>query len=181
MFTKYQRMDFMNIYERDIISAIANENCNTQRELSDRTGYSIGIINRSLHSLQKSGYIEDGYKLTDMAWKEVEKFSPNSAVILAAGYGNRMVPINRAIPKALLEVRGERLIDRLIEQLQAVDIKDITVVTGFLQEQFEYLIDKYGIELVVNREYATSNNLHSLSLASSHICNTYIVPCDIWC
>ena len=60
-------------------------------------------------------------------------------------------------------------------------VKSIYVVVGYMKEQFEYLIDEYGVELIVNEEYAEKNNLHSLCLASSHLSNTYIIPCDIWC
>lgn len=50
-----------------------------------------------------------------------------------------------------------------------------------MKEQFEYLIDEYGVELIVNEQYAETNNFHSLALASEYIANTYIIPCDVWC
>ena len=92
----------------------------------------------------------------------------------------RMVPINLSTPKALLEVNGERLIDRIVDQLKAAGINDITVVVGFMKDSFEYLIDE-GVDLVYNPDYSTRNNLHSLSLVADRIHNTYIIPCDIWC
>ena len=124
----------------------------------------------------------DGKKVLDFEKNIEDKVgTPSNAIILAAGFGMRMVPINMTVPKALLEVNGERLIDRLIRQLRSVGIKDITVVVGFLKDQFEYLIDEYGVHLVVNEEYANKNNLHSLALVANRINSTYIVPCDIWC
>lgn len=93
----------------------------------------------------------------------------------------RMVPINTEIPKGLLEVNGEALIERIIKQLHEVGIKEIYVVVGFMKEKYEYLIDEFGVELIVNSEYSTKNNLYSLKLAVGHLTNTYIVPCDIWC
>ena len=42
--------------------------------------------------------------------------------------------------KDFLEVKKEPLIERLIKQLQAVGITDITVVVGFMKEQYEYLM-----------------------------------------
>lgn len=42
-------------------------------------------------------------------------------------------------------------------------------------------MDEYGVELVVNPDYATKNNLHSLRLVKENLENAYIVPCDIWC
>lgn len=67
----------------------------------------------------------------------------------------RMVPINTEVSKGLLEVNGETLIERLIKQLQEVDIKEIYIIVGFMKEQYEYLIDEYEVELVVNKEYAS--------------------------
>ena len=60
-------------------------------------------------------------------------------------------------------------------------IEKIFVVVGFMKEQFEYLIDEYDVELVVNPDYAEKNNLHSLNLVREQIYNSYIIPCDIWC
>lgn len=43
------------------------------------------------------------------------------------------------------------------------------------------MIDEYGVELVVNADYAAKNNLHSIKLVKEHLENAYIIPCDIWC
>ena len=58
---------------------------------------------------------------------------------------------------------------------------EIYVIVGFMKEQYEYLIDLYGVRLIVNTEYATKNNLHSMKLAAKYLANSYIIPCDIWC
>ena len=93
----------------------------------------------------------------------------------------RMVPINTEVPKGLLEVNGEALIERIIKQLHEVGIKEIYVVVGFMKEKYEYLIDEYGVELVVNTDYTAKNNLHSIKLVKQYLENAYIVPCDVWC
>lgn len=170
----------MNIQEADVLRTLLNKPFENQRILSENTGHSLGVINRSIKNLTNGGYLDNQVKLTKKAKAEIEANSPKNAIILAAGFGMRMVPINLSTPKGLLEVNGERLIERLIRQLHDAGIKDITVVVGFLKESFEYLIDDYGVELVVNEEYAAKNNLHSLSLVADRIHNTYIVPCDIW-
>lgn len=103
-----------------------------------------------------------------------------NAIILAAGFGLRMVPINTAVPKALLKVDGVPLIERLIQQLHEAGIREITIVVGYLQEQLAYLAEKYSIKLVSNPDYADKNNLHSLALVSDQISDTFILPCDIW-
>lgn len=104
-----------------------------------------------------------------------------NAIILAAGFGLRMIPINKRIPKGLLVVNGEVIIERLINQLHEVGITDITVIVGFMKESYEYLIDKFNVSLVVNMDYKYKHNLHSLEKVRYRLNNTYIVPCDIYC
>ena len=171
----------MNLQESDVLKTLLNEPFINQRILSETSGHSLGVVNRSLKQLIDEGYLDEQAHLTAKAQQEIKDKAPRNAIILAAGFGMRMVPINLSTPKALLEVNGERLIDRLIMQLHAVGIKDITVVVGFMKDSFEYLIDEYGVDLVFNPDYATHNNLHSLALVEDRIHNTYIVPCDIWC
>lgn len=171
----------MNKQEADILMEIQQEQFATQRMLSEITKYSLGIVNKSLHNLKNQGYINEDNKLTDKARRDLNNKSPQNAIILAAGLGMRMVPINMQIPKALIEVKGEILIERIIKHLHETGITEIYVVVGFMKEEFEYLIDEYGVKLIVNDEYSHKNNLHSLYLATSHLKNTYIVPCDIWC
>ena len=170
----------MNLQESDILRTLLYEPFINQRILSETSGHSIGVVNRSLRQLMEDDYLDSSAQLTMKARDEIKSKAPKNAIILAAGFGMRMVPINLSTPKALLEVNGERLIDRLISQLHAVGINDITVVVGFMKDSFEYLIDE-GVDLVYNPDYATKNNLHSLSLVDDRIQNTYIIPCDIWC
>ena len=171
----------MNKQESDVLSTLLAEPFVNQRVLSEQCGHSLGIVNRSLKKLIREGYVDESIRPTEQAINECKQKSPRNAIILAAGFGMRMVPINTEVPKALLEVNGEPLIERIIRQLHEAGITQIYVVVGFLKEQFEYLMDLYGVELIVNEQYAEKNNLHSLHLASDHLCNTYIVPCDIWC
>lgn len=145
------------------------------------SGHSLGVVNRSIKELMKSGYLDERVQLTTKAKNEFRARKPKNAIILAAGFGVRMVPINLSTPKALLEVNGEPLIERIIKQLHEVGVKNITIVVGFMKESFDYLIDEYSVELVVNSEYTTKNNLSSLALVADRISNTYIVPSDIWC
>ena len=104
-----------------------------------------------------------------------------NAVILAAGFGMRMVPINITSNKAFFEVEGETLIERIIHQLHEAGIREIHIVTGFMKESFAFLQEKYGVHLIENREYAAYNNLHSLHCAAHLLSDSYIIPADIRC
>ena len=171
----------MNKQESDILRTLFAEPFINQRVLSETSGHSLGVVNRSLKTLIAEGYLTNEIQPTKKALHEYNMKAPRNAIILAAGFGMRMVPINLSTPKALLEVNGEPLIERIIKQLHDVGVKDVTIVVGFMKESFDYLIDEYGVDLVVNAEYAAKNNLSSLALVADRISNTYIVPSDIWC
>ncbi len=171
----------LTISETDLLLYLKQNGMQNQRILSEETGYSLGMINKILQSLQGKEYLDQEYRLTAQAVQMLETNKPRNAVILAAGFGMRMVPINLSAPKAFLEVKGERLIERLIRQLREAGIQQITVVAGFMKEEFEYLIDEFGVNLVINSAYASRNNLYSLAEVSDMLGNTYIVPCDLWC
>lgn len=171
----------MNKQESDILNALLLEPFINQRVLAEISGHSLGVVNRSLKELIKAGYLNEAICPTAKAVAEYKNKTPKRAIILAAGFGMRMVPINTEMPKGLLEVNGEPLIERIIKQLHEVGIQEIYVVVGFMKEKYEYLMDEYGVELAVNPDYAAKNNLHSLRLVKEHLENAYIVPCDIWC
>lgn len=171
----------MNKQECDVLLEIKKQPYRNQRILAEATGHSLGIINRCMKALVSQEYLDEEFVLTAKAYNELKLKSPQRAIILAAGFGMRMVPINMETPKALVEIKGEILIERTIRQLHVAGIREIYIVVGFMKEKFEYLIDKYGVELIVNSEYAQKNNLHSMKRALPYLENAYIIPCDIWC
>ena len=171
----------MNSLKQDILNNLIKEPFINQRILAAQTGHSLGIVNRSIKELISEGYLDEEIRPTEKALREAKEKAPKNAIILAAGFGMRMVPINTETPKGLLEIKGERLIECTLRQLHEVGITEIYVVVGFMKEQYEYLIDEYGVDLIVAPDYATKNNLHSLKTAADHLSNSYIIPCDIWC
>lgn len=180
-FMKQERNEYVNRIERDVLNVILCRPFINQRILAEESGYSLGVVNRSIKELIREKYIDNNIRPTVKAVNESKLTSPQRAIILAAGFGMRMIPINMEFPKGLVEVKGEPLIERLIKQLHEVEIWEVYVVVGFMKEKYEYLIDEYGVELIVNSEYAAKNNLHSVNLVRQHLQNAYIIPCDIWC
>ncbi len=172
---------FVNVQDLDILNVLMEEKSYSQRELAQLCGYSLGTVNRSVKLMMENGYLENGMNVTSKGFALAEKRAPKNAIILAAGFGMRMIPINTEMPKGLMEVKGEKLIDRLILQLREAGISQIYVVVGFMKEHYEYLIDKYGVELIVNPDYVKKNNLHSLAKVLDKLSNSYVLPCDIWC
>lgn len=101
-----------------------------------------------------------------------------NAIILAAGKSSRFAPFTYEKPKGLFRVRGEILIERQIEQLQAAGISEIYVVVGYMKEKFFYLEQKYGVRLLVNNEFGKKGNLYSLYVARDYLSDTYICCAD---
>ena len=155
----HARGDYVNTQDLDLLAAMKAETPQNQRELAQQSGLSLGRVNKAIRVLQAEGYADAENRLTEKAVRKLEAWKPRHAVILAAGFGLRMIPINREVPKALLEVRGEVLIERQIRQLKEAGVEDISVVTGFMKERFEYLIDEFGVDLIINNATTASADI----------------------
>lgn len=101
-----------------------------------------------------------------------------NAIIMAAGTSSRFVPISLEKPKGLLEVKGEVLIERQIRQLKEAGVEDITVVTGYKAQAFEYLREKFGVSLVHNEDYNRYNNTSSVIRIIDRLDNSFLCCSD---
>lgn len=163
--------------EFKILSALHAEPLTNQREVTERSGVSLGTANKHLKSLREQGLI-DGYTVTERGLEALAPYKVENAVIMAAGLSSRFAPISYEKPKGLLKVRGDVLIERQIRQLQEAGITDITVVVGYKKEHFFYLEREYGVTIVVNEEYASRNNNSSLMKVHHKLGNTFVCSSD---
>tara|TARA_B100000029_G_C17115392_1_gene793040 strand:+ start:457 stop:678 length:222 start_codon:yes stop_codon:yes gene_type:complete len=69
-----------------------------------------------------------------------------TAIILSAGYGKRVLPITKSIPKPLLVVKNINLLDNTIKFANEIGIKNIKINTFYLSEQIEKFIKKKIIQ-----------------------------------
>ena len=158
----------------------------TQRELALMLDVSLGTVNTLIKECTAKAYLalnsEGDYELTSAGMAFMEQFRVEAALIIAAGFGSRFVPLTFETPKGLLEVFGERMIERQIKQLHAANIRDITIVVGYLKEKFEYLIDKYQVKLLYNPEYSCKNTLATVYRAREVLRerNVYLLSSDNW-
>lgn len=76
------------------------------------------------------------------------------AILLAAGFGTRLHPLTRAVPKCLIEVRGEVLLGRWLRILREIGVEQVIVNTHYLAEQVERFIRPHVAEgwVVVRHE-----------------------------
>ncbi len=129
--------------------------------------------------LIEKGYINEQFdNITPAGVAALEPYRVSGAVILAAGPSTRCIPLSLEMPKAMFEVKGEKLIEREICQLREAGIEHIAVVIGHMKERFYYLAEKYQVELIENIDYLKYNNIFSLYLAKDVLPNAYVCSCD---
>ena len=103
-------------------------------------------------------------------------------IILAAGKGERLMPLTNNTPKSLLELaNGTSVLESQLLSIHAAGIRDVVIVTGYLTEQIEAKINKYSQEynlefqIVYNPFYDVSNNLISLWQAKHYMNEDLII------
>ena len=111
----------------------------------------------------------------------LEPYRAQRAVLLASGFGSRMMPITINTPKPLVNVNGTRIIESLLDALLAIDVTEIYIVTGYMSECFEVLKRRYPtITLLYNPDYAVTNNISSACVAKEHFQNAYAFESDLY-
>lgn len=85
------------------------------------------------------------------------------ALILAAGLGTRLAPITNDRPKSLVSVNGKPILLKQVENLQANNITDITIVSGYKAKILEKTVHELwpDIQIIESVDYATTNNMYS--------------------
>lgn len=128
--------------------------------------------------IEKKGH----FLITKKGLLYLEEYKVDNAVILACGKGMRLAPLTFDTPKCFIRIKGQKMIERQIEQLLTAGIKNITIMTGFMSEKFEYLKNKYNIKLIYNEEYDNKNTLATLYKARDLFIdkNTYVCVSDVY-
>ena len=164
----------------DILECLVERNERTsQRFISEKTGHSLGSINKHLKELNELGYAKDN-TITQQGFEIMQNYRVKRAVIIAAGFGSRMVPITLNTPKPLVRVKGSRIIDSCLDAIKEAGIEEVYVIRGYLSEQFDQLLYKYpNIRFIENPMYNEANNLSSIVCAGDLLQNAYVVEADL--
>jgi choline kinase len=103
-------------------------------------------------------------------------------IILAAGKGERLMPLTRSTPKPLLDLgSGKTLLEEQVERMRNSGVIDeIVLVTGYLAEQIDATLDQLrqtgvAIRTIHNPFYDISNNLMSLWFAKGEMDGPFMV------
>lgn len=164
----------------DVLEVLAtNSESLTQRQLEEKTGHSLGTVNRILKELSELGYVENS-TITNSGVNALEPYRAKRAIFIAAGFGTRLVPITFNTPKPLVRVHGVRIIDRLIDACLQAGINEIYFVRGYLGELFDQLLYKYPmIKFLENPVYNEANNISSSLVARYMLSNAYVFEADL--
>lgn len=160
----------------DILNAIYEKEKDV---LYENEKYKHSELNKAIQVFEKKGFIKNN-KLTKEGKALLEPYQVKRAIFIAAGFGSRMVPVTINTPKPLVRVNNVRIIDTLIDACIENSINDITIVRGYLGEQFEQLRLKYPkIKFIDNDMYNNANNISSAFLAKDILDNAYVFEADL--
>ena len=92
------------------------------------------------------------------------------AIIIAAGLGNRLMPLTDGTPKCMLDINGKTIMQRQLDVLRQCGTDSIVVVRGYKKEMINYP----GIRYYENTDYKNNNILRSLFYAESEMDDGFI-------
>lgn len=164
----------------DVLTSIEeSQKVLAQREISEKTGYGLGTINKVIKELTDNGYLDERI-ISAKGLEALEPYRVKRAIIIAAGFGSRMVPITLNTPKPLVRVHGKRIIDSILDSIVGAGIEEIHLVRGYLGEQFDQLLYKYPtIKFVENPDYNEANNISSAMRVKELLQNAYVFEADL--
>ncbi|HIS56627.1 MAG: NTP transferase domain-containing protein [Lachnospiraceae bacterium] len=156
----------------------------TQRQMAEGTKLSLGVVNKTLSELVSLGLVtldEDReVQITKTGLDALEPYRVKRAVVIAAGFGSRMVPITLNTPKPLVRVHGKKIIETLLDAVVEAGIPEIVLVRGYLGEQFDVLKDRYpNIKFLNNPMFNESNNISSVLIARDYLAGAYVMEADL--
>ena len=157
----------------------------SQRKLADDLTITLSNAVKLVKDLEKQDFINllaDGsIEISGKGLKALEPYRVRKAIILAAGFGQRLAPVTLDTPKPLVKVNGVRILDTLLDALYAKGITNITIVRGYKKEQFDALLTKYPtLKFIDNPSFNLANNIGSLIQAIDLIDRCYICEADLY-
>ena len=157
----------------------------SEQILSKDLSISENDVSKLIKDLDEKDYInilaDRSLELSETGLKALEPYRVRKAIILAAGFGQRLAPVTLDTAKPLVPIKGVRIIDTLLDALYAKGITNITIVRGYKKEQFEQLLEKYPtIQFIDNPEFNLANNISSAIYAIDIIDRCYICEADLF-
>ena len=99
------------------------------------------------------------------------KGSETKAIVLAASRGFALGELTKDKPKVMLSIGGKTVLRHLLDEFKNHNINKVTLVAGYKPEA----IDTSGIEMKINKDYATTGELASLTQVVSEFHEDMII------
>ena len=93
------------------------------------------------------------------------------AVILAAGFDERLMPLVSDRPKAMLDVKGKSILARQVDALQQSGVRHVAVVRGYKKEQ----VNLPNVRYYDNDAFEESGEIESLLRAGAELAGPVVV------
>jgi phosphoenolpyruvate phosphomutase len=111
----------------------------------------------------------------DRMKQEEKAFLPSgspgvTAVILAAGQSQGLLPLTEELPKAMLDIKGKPILERQIDVLNACGVKDVAVVRGYKKEAIKLPNARY----YDNDDYASTSEVFSMFRAAKELRGPFV-------
>lgn len=103
-------------------------------------------------------------------------------IVLAAGMGERLMPLTKTTPKSLLDMgNGKTLLEEQLSRMEASGaIDECVLVVGYLAEHVEQALEarsssQIKVRTIFNPFFRVSNNLASLWLAKAEMSADFLI------
>lgn len=130
-------------------------------------------------ALLEKGYVAEG-TITEAGISALEPYRVKRAVILAAGFGSRLLPATAHCPKPLVKVKGVPMVETVLDAVIDAGILEIVLVRGHQGEQFDQLKKQYpNIRFLDNPFYDKANNISTAWVVRDLIRDAYVCEADL--
>ena len=123
---EFELLTYLEKHGKDVYS---------QRKLADDLTITLANSAKLVKDLVAHDYINEladgSIEISEKGLRALEPYRVRKAIILAAGFGQRLAPVTLDTPKPLVKVNGVRILDTLLDALYAKGITNITIVRGY--------------------------------------------------
>lgn len=93
----------MELVEFNILCEVYKEGGTDPLKIAVKTGCNLNQVSGTIVRLQEKGWIDSG--ITEQGYKELQQYKVDNAIIMAAGFGLRSLPLSRIVPKGLYDTK----------------------------------------------------------------------------
>ena len=91
-------------------------------------------------------------------------------IVPLAGKGTRLLPLTKRVPKPLVRVAGQPVMDYVMDTLSGLDIEELIVITGHLKDVVErYIVEQYDVKARFVEQKTLDGTAGAINLARPYV------------